>query len=122
MMSNCSIERLLLTDRHTDQPMVAKAIGLWRLNHRLSPPVDDGEMALEFLKKAGIFCGVPTPGLISSDMNMPRKNKRANDGSITPWWSRQRHLTIACQSRALAFVMQPLILTVCGRRASTEEF
>ena len=36
--------------------------------------VGDGEQALRFLRRTGEFTGVPRPGLILLDLNLPRRN------------------------------------------------
>ena len=36
--------------------------------------VTDGEQALQFLRREGQFGGVPRPGLILLDLNLPRRN------------------------------------------------
>lgn len=36
--------------------------------------VNDGEEALQFLKREGNYAGAPTPGLILLDLNMPKKD------------------------------------------------
>jgi CheY-like chemotaxis protein len=36
--------------------------------------VGDGDLALQFVRKTGDFAGVPRPGLILLDLNLPRRN------------------------------------------------
>jgi len=38
--------------------------------------VSDGEEAMAFLRKEGKYAGVPRPGLVLLDLNLPKKNGR----------------------------------------------
>jgi len=73
MIANRPIEILMAEDSPSDQAITQEAIRHSKLMNRLHI-VDNGEQALEFLKKEGNFAGAPTPDLILLDLNMPRKN------------------------------------------------
>lgn len=72
-MQNQPIEILMAEDSPSDQAITQEAIRASKLFNRLHI-VDDGEQALQFLRKEGKFAGAPTPDLILLDLNMPRKN------------------------------------------------
>lgn len=66
-----TVEILMADDSPMDQLMTREAFRASRLRNRLHV-VDDGERAMEFLRKEGEFANVPTPDLILLDLNMPR--------------------------------------------------
>ncbi|ESQ79130.1 response regulator [Asticcacaulis sp. YBE204] len=66
-----TLEILLVEDNEGDVEMTRRAL------KRAEPPcrvsvANNGQQALEFLKKEGRFEDVPTPQLILLDINMPR--------------------------------------------------
>jgi two-component system, chemotaxis family, response regulator Rcp1 len=71
-MKNRPIEILMADDSPSDQAMTQEAIRQSKLFNKLHV-VDDGEQAIQFLRKEGKFSGAPTPDLILLDLNMPRK-------------------------------------------------
>jgi CheY-like chemotaxis protein len=73
MSANRPIEILMAEDSPSDQAITQEAIRHSKLMNRLHI-VDNGEQAIEFLKKEGIYTGAPTPDLILLDLNMPRKS------------------------------------------------
>jgi CheY-like chemotaxis protein len=64
---------LLVEDDPGDVLMTREAFEHYQIRGRLHV-VSDGEQALHFLRKAGDYTGVPTPGLILLDLNLPRRN------------------------------------------------
>ena len=69
------IEVLLVEDDPGDVLMTTEAFADNKVANRLSV-VNDGEAALEFLRKSGKFADAPTPDLVLLDLNMPRVDGR----------------------------------------------
>ncbi len=68
-----TVNILLAEDDPDDVEFVRRAFAKVWSDCRLHV-VENGEMALEFLRQNGEFADAPTPDLILLDLNMPRKN------------------------------------------------
>jgi CheY-like chemotaxis protein len=66
------IDVLLVEDDDADALIVREAFEYYKLRNRLHV-VADGDQALQFLRQAGPYAGVPRPGLILLDVNLPRR-------------------------------------------------
>ena len=69
------IEVLLVEDNPGDVRLTREALKdskLWNNLH----VVEDGEVALAFLRREGAYANVPHPDLILLDLNMPKKDGR----------------------------------------------
>jgi CheY-like chemotaxis protein len=53
--------------------MTREAFEHYRIRNTLHV-VSDGEQAMQFLRRDGDYMGVPRPGLILLDLNLPRRN------------------------------------------------
>ena len=69
------IEILLVEDSPTDVLMTKAAFESAKLLHHLHV-VEDGEKALAFLRREGMYANAPCPALILLDLNLPRKDGR----------------------------------------------
>ena len=69
------IDILLVEDNPGDVRLTQEAFSSSRLLNRLHV-VTDGEEAMAFLRKVGVYADVPRPGLVLLDLNMPRKSGR----------------------------------------------
>jgi CheY-like chemotaxis protein len=67
------VDVLLVEDDPGDVLMTQEAFEHYRIRHPLHV-VGDGEQALSFLRGKGEYAGVPRPGLILLDLNLPRRN------------------------------------------------
>jgi CheY-like chemotaxis protein len=67
------VDVLLIEDDPGDVLMTREAFEHYQIQAKLHV-VCDGEQALHFLRKAGDYAHVPTPGLILLDLNLPRRN------------------------------------------------
>jgi CheY-like chemotaxis protein len=67
------IDVLLVEDDPGDVLMTKEAFEQYAIRGNLHV-VGDGEQAMQFLRKAGDYADVPTPGLILLDLNLPRRN------------------------------------------------
>lgn len=67
------VDVLLVEDDPGDVLMTREAFAHFEIGNALHV-VGDGEQALHFLRKTGAYEGVPTPGLILLDLNLPRRN------------------------------------------------
>jgi CheY-like chemotaxis protein len=68
-----AINVLLVEDDEGDALIIREAFEYYRIRNRLTV-VTDGEAALQFLRQAGPYPGVPRPGLILLDVNLPRRS------------------------------------------------
>jgi CheY-like chemotaxis protein len=64
---------LLVEDDPGDVLMTREAFEHYRIRNTLHV-VGDGEQAMLFLRRAGEYTGMPRPGLILLDLNLPRRN------------------------------------------------
>lgn len=69
------VEILLIEDNPGDVRLTLDALRETNVRHRVSV-VRDGEEAMFFLRRRAGYAGVPRPGLILLDMNLPRKHGR----------------------------------------------
>lgn len=69
------IEILLVEDNPGDADLAREALEHSKILNRLSV-VDDGEKALDFVRRNGKYAQAPRPDLILLDLNLPRKNGR----------------------------------------------
>ena len=69
------IDILLVEDDDGDVLMTREAFEYHKIRNRLHV-VNDGEKALQFLRRQGPYGDVPRPGLILLDLNLPRKDGR----------------------------------------------
>jgi two-component system, chemotaxis family, response regulator Rcp1 len=69
------IEILLVEDSPTDAGLTRHALASGKVSNRLHV-VEDGEQALEFLRRQGSYDTVPRPDLVLLDLNLPRKSGR----------------------------------------------
>ncbi len=69
------MEILLVEDSPTDAGLTQHALASSQISNHLHI-VEDGEMAIQFLRRQGEFCGVPRPDLVLLDLNLPRKSGR----------------------------------------------
>ena len=65
------IDVLLVEDDEGDVVMTKEAFEYYKIRNRLHV-VDDGEQALQFVRRAGPYADAPRPGLILLDVNLPR--------------------------------------------------
>ncbi len=66
-----AIEILLVEDSQVDVLMTREALTSCKLANRLHV-VENGEQAMAFLRHEGAYAGMPRPGLILLDLNLPR--------------------------------------------------
>lgn len=69
------IDILLVEDNPGDADLAKEALESSKVRNRLYT-VDDGVKAMEFLRKEGVYEGVPKPDLILLDLNLPRMDGR----------------------------------------------
>ncbi len=69
------VEILLVEDSPSDAELTVEALREAKVRNRLSL-VEDGEQALQFLRRKGRFAAAPRPDLIMLDLNLPRKDGR----------------------------------------------
>ena len=67
------VDVLLVEDDPGDVLMTKEAFEHYEIPGNLHV-VGDGDQAMQFLRKIGDYTGVPTPGLILLDLNLPRRN------------------------------------------------
>jgi CheY-like chemotaxis protein len=67
-----TVEVLLVEDDPGDVLMTREAFAHHQIRNELHV-VSDGEQALQFLRRTGGFTGVPRPGLVLLDLNLPRR-------------------------------------------------
>ena len=69
------IEILLVEDSPSDTDLTLEALKDFKVRNHVSV-VEDGVMALQFLRREGPFAEAPRPDLIMLDLNLPRKDGR----------------------------------------------
>ena len=67
------VDVLLVEDDPGDILMTREAFQHHKIQNKLHV-VTDGEQALQFLHQTGEYAGVPRPGLILLDLNLPRRS------------------------------------------------
>jgi len=67
------INVLLVEDDEGDALIIREAFEYYKIRNRLTV-VTDGDQAMQFLHQAGPYAGMPRPGLILLDVNLPRRN------------------------------------------------
>ncbi len=68
-----SINVLLVEDDEGDALIIREAFEYYKIRNELNV-VTDGEAAMQFLRQAGPYAGMPRPGLILLDVNLPRRS------------------------------------------------
>ena len=69
------VEILLVEDSPSDTELTLEALREARVRNHLNI-VEDGVLAMEFLRQEGKFSRAPRPDLIMLDLNLPRKDGR----------------------------------------------
>lgn len=69
------VDVLLVEDDQGDILMTREAFDYHKIRNRLHV-VNDGEQALQFLRREGDYADAPRPGLILLDLNLPRRDGR----------------------------------------------
>ena len=69
------VDVLLVEDDDGDVLMTKEAFEYHKIRNRLHV-VNDGEQALQFLRREGDYADAPRPGLILLDLNLPRRDGR----------------------------------------------
>ena len=69
------IEILLVEDSPSDTDLTLEALKDFKVRNHVSV-VEDGVMALQFLRREGPYADAPRPDLIMLDLNLPRKDGR----------------------------------------------
>jgi len=69
------IEILLVEDSPTDASLTKEALKLGKVRNHVSV-AEDGEQAMDFLRRNGKYADAPRPDLILLDLNLPRKDGR----------------------------------------------
>lgn len=69
------LEILLVEDSPGDVGLVEEAFREWRLTNRLSV-VEDGEQAMQYLRRTAPYESASRPDLILLDLNLPKKDGR----------------------------------------------
>ena len=69
------INILLVEDNLGDIFLLENALKAWSANLNIYS-VEDGEAAIRFLRKEGVYSTSPSPQLIFLDLNLPRKDGR----------------------------------------------
>ena len=69
------IEILLVEDSPTDAQLTAEALRDDELRNNVHH-VEDGEIAMSFLRREGSFAHAPRPDVILLDLNLPKKDGR----------------------------------------------
>ena len=67
-----SIEILLVEDNPGDVVLTRQALAAARIANRLSV-VNDGDAAIDFLRRRGEHADVPRPDIVLLDLNLPRR-------------------------------------------------
>ncbi len=69
------IEILLVEDSPSDTDLTLEALKDFKVRNHVSV-VEDGVLALQFLRREGPYADAPRPDLIMLDLNLPRKDGR----------------------------------------------
>jgi CheY-like chemotaxis protein len=69
------IQILLVEDSPTDAKLTISALKMAKVANELHH-VEDGVLAMEFIRRQGRYADVPRPDLILLDLNLPRKDGR----------------------------------------------
>jgi two-component system, chemotaxis family, response regulator Rcp1 len=69
------IEILLVEDSPSDTDLTLEALKDFKVRNHVSV-VEDGVLALQFLRREGPYAEAPRPDLIMLDLNLPRKDGR----------------------------------------------
>ena len=83
------IEILLVEDSPSDTDLTVEALKDFKVRNHVSI-VEDGVLAMQFLRRQGPYAQAPRPDLIMLDLNLPRKDGREvladikADESLTP--------------------------------------
>lgn len=70
-----SLQILLVEDNPVDVLVTREALAGWDVKSSLHV-VEDGQEALDFLRRQGDFIGAAQPDLVLLDLNLPKKNGR----------------------------------------------
>ena len=70
-----SINILLVEDNPGDADLAREALSDGKMNNLLQV-VDDGEKAMAYLRREGLYRDAPRPDLILLDLNLPKKDGR----------------------------------------------
>ena len=69
------IEILLVEDSPSDTELTLEALNDFKVHNHVSV-VEDGVLAMQFLRRQGPYAQAPRPDLIMLDLNLPRKDGR----------------------------------------------
>jgi CheY-like chemotaxis protein len=69
------IEILLVEDSPSDTDLTLEALKDFKVRNHVSV-VEDGVLAMQFLRRQGAYAQAPRPDLIMLDLNLPRKDGR----------------------------------------------
>ncbi len=69
------IEILLVEDSPSDTDLTVAALAEAKVSNRLNI-VEDGVLAMQFLRREGKYAAAPRPDLVLLDLNLPRKDGR----------------------------------------------
>jgi CheY-like chemotaxis protein len=69
------VDVLLVEDDDGDVMLTREAFEVYKIHNNLHV-VNDGEAALQFLRREGEYAAAPRPGLILLDLNLPRRDGR----------------------------------------------
>lgn len=75
MASGTPVEILLVEDNPGDVRLTREALAEGKVVNRLSV-VENGEEALQYLRREGPYASSPRPDLVLLDLNLPRMNGR----------------------------------------------
>ena len=70
-----AIEILLVEDSPSDTDLTLEALKDFKVRNHVSV-VEDGVLAMQFLRREGPYAQAPRPDLIMLDLNLPRKDGR----------------------------------------------
>jgi CheY-like chemotaxis protein len=69
------IEILLVEDSPSDTELTLEALKDFKVRNHVSV-VEDGVLAMQFLRREGLYAEAPRPDMIMLDLNLPRKDGR----------------------------------------------